>query len=161
MIFFTPWKLLLFVVLVFGTPSFALEATFTPNPDDTTGPLPLSQKQRDQLTKLEAAIMSSPDPQATLTQIAQANKMNAADLAGMLERNRSDLGGPSTSRRISSWPQAVLQILATLTLIIQQMVSKHPKFFGVLASSIVLVLYIVWTAPRYVCATVSTTQCNV
>lgn len=143
-------KMLLFVFLMLGTPSFGLEATFTPNPDDTTGPLPLSQKQRDQLTKLEEAIMSSPDPQATLTQIAQANNMNAADLAGMLERNRSDMGGGGASRRVSSWPQAVMQILATLTLIVKQLASKHPKSFGVIVSSLVLVLYIVWTAPRYV-----------
>ena len=69
--------LLLYLVLSLLTnSSVATEITYTPNEQDGTdnsGPLPLSQAQRDQLTQLEQAIVQSPDPQATLLKVAQSN----------------------------------------------------------------------------------------
>jgi hypothetical protein len=153
--------LFLFLLLLSVTgPSVcvALEATFTPNPDDAAGhgPLPLSQNQRDQLSQLEHAIRSSPDPQATLNQVAQANNIDPSDLMAMLERNRSDMlggGGGGPSRRsavVSSWPQALLHILATLALLIRRMASKHPQAFGASVSALLLMVYVAWSVPRYV-----------
>ena len=121
---------LFFIARALLTPQYAtaLEATFTPNPDNSTGQLPLSQKTRDRLTKLEQAIRSSPDPQATLNEVAEANKMKPADLIGMLERNRNDMAGKiSASKKMSSWPQAVLQILVTIALVIKQLHRSIPR----------------------------------
>ncbi len=83
--------------LVLLSPSFALEATWTPNEADSVdqggdgGPLPVSLAQRKQLLELESAIVQSQDPQATLSHVAQQNGMSPQDLAGMLNRNRKEL----------------------------------------------------------------------
>jgi hypothetical protein len=78
--------------------SFALEATFTPNPNDSienggtgSGPLPASMAQRRQLLQLEAAIVNSEDPSSTLEHVAKQNGMSSQDLMGVLDRNRHDL----------------------------------------------------------------------
>ena len=77
--------------------AYAIEATFTPNPADSIenggdgGPLPVSMAQRKQLLELEAAIVNSQDPQATLQHVAQQNQMSGEELVGMLDRNRKDL----------------------------------------------------------------------
>ena len=42
--------------------------------------------QRKQLLELEAAIVNSQDPTATLSHVAQQNGMSQEELAGMLER---------------------------------------------------------------------------
>ena len=80
-----------------STTASAIEATFTPNPNDEVknggdgGPLPLSFAQRKQLLELEAAIVNSQDPQGTLNHVAQQNGLAPDDLVGMLNRNRKDL----------------------------------------------------------------------
>ena len=48
-------------------------------------------QQRKQLLELEAAIINSQDPGATLNHVAQQNNMSQEELAGMLERNHKDL----------------------------------------------------------------------
>ncbi|EED96209.1 predicted protein [Thalassiosira pseudonana CCMP1335] len=87
--------LLLFIytillLTILSLPTASLEATWTPNPDDS-GPLPLSLAQRQQLLELEVAITSSPDPSSTLAHVAQQNGMSQEELVGMLNRNRDDL----------------------------------------------------------------------
>ena len=52
-----------------------MEATWTPNEEDG-GPLPLSKKQRMELAQLDQAISNSPDPEATLRQVASSNGMD-------------------------------------------------------------------------------------
>ncbi|EJK77539.1 hypothetical protein THAOC_00625 [Thalassiosira oceanica] len=80
-----------------STTASAIEATFTPNPNDEVknggdgGPLPVSFAQRKQLLELEAAIVNSQDPQGTLNHVAQQNGLAPDDLVGMLNRNRKDL----------------------------------------------------------------------
>jgi hypothetical protein len=95
-----PLHLLLVIVLIFLLPStsLALEATFTPNPNDLienggtgSGPLPASMAQRRQLLELEAAIINSEDPSSTLEHVAKQNGMSSQDLMGVLDRNRHDL----------------------------------------------------------------------
>ena len=90
----------LHAILLLGycsTSASALEATFTPNPNDEVknggdgGPLPVSLAQRKQLLELEAAIVNSQDPQGTLNHVAQQNGLAPDDLVGMLNRNRKDL----------------------------------------------------------------------
>ena len=89
--------LLLSLLLVFFcnnciSPIAAIEASFTPNPAYSIenggdgGPLPVSMAQRKQLLELEAAIVNSQDPTATLSHVAQQNGMSQEELAGMLER---------------------------------------------------------------------------
>lgn len=92
-------RTLIWLALLCLCPTFnlALEATWTPNEADSVdqggdgGPLPVSLAQRKQLLELEAAIVQSQDPQATLSHVAQQNGMTPQDLAGMLNRNRKDL----------------------------------------------------------------------
>lgn len=92
-----------------------MEATWTPNESDQTdgGPLPLSTKQRQELSKLEEAIRSSPDPQETLLKVAQANQMDPNDLVNMLNRNRQDLNqqqqGGGGRQQINVW-QSLVQV---------------------------------------------------
>jgi hypothetical protein len=76
----------------------ALEATFTPNPNDSienggtgSGPLPASAAQRKQLLELDVVIANSDDPNSTLEHVAKQNGMTSQDLASVLDRNRSDL----------------------------------------------------------------------
>jgi len=86
------------------SPVCALEATFTPNPDDAPagGPLPQSQKYRDQLTTLYEAITTSPDPNGALQAAAQSNNMAPEELAQILQRHAADMGlatAPVTAAR--------------------------------------------------------------
>ena len=130
----------------------ATEVKYTPNPNDQDGgPLPLSQAQRDQLTQLEQAIIQSPDPQATLQQVAQANNIDPQELVNMLERNRSDMaqsGGGMPARQVHAWPQQVLKVLTAMGVVVSQLAAKNPKAFSVLAVSLLCFFYIGLMAPR-------------
>ena len=125
------------------------QVKWTPNDQDDSGPLPLSMKQRQKLLQLEQAIASSPDPQSTLQQVAQANQMNPQDLVNMLQRNRADLqssaGGPimAGGRR-----NVLVQLLSSITVALMQMARRHPQTFGLCSLSLFLVLYVSWSAPR-------------
>ena len=57
---------------------------WTANEDAESAPLPLSLKQRQQLLQLQEAIRTSPDPGATLEQVAQGNGMTPQELVNML-----------------------------------------------------------------------------
>eukprot|EP00566_Odontella_aurita_P001122 CAMPEP_0113577704 /NCGR_PEP_ID=MMETSP0015_2-20120614/29032_1 /TAXON_ID=2838 /ORGANISM="Odontella" /LENGTH=94 /DNA_ID=CAMNT_0000481345 /DNA_START=221 /DNA_END=501 /DNA_ORIENTATION=+ /assembly_acc=CAM_ASM_000160 len=87
--------LLFAVLLLLGVlGASAIEAKWTPAEGEGEGgggPLPLSQNQRNQLTQLDQAIAQSPDPQATLVQVAEQNGMKPEELADLLMRNRQDM----------------------------------------------------------------------
>lgn len=131
----------------------AMEAKWTPNEQDADGggPLPLSQAQRDQLTQLEQAIMSSQDPQSTLMQVAEANNMDPQELVNMLERNRRDMGGGATSQRrtVKAWPQTIMKGLSSLALVLSQTAHRNPRAFALASLSIILMLHVLINAPRY------------
>lgn len=88
---------ILLLLLILSNSSSALEATFTPNPQDSLenggngGPLPASMQQRRQLLELEVTILNSQDPLSTLDHVAQNNGLSREELTGMLDRNRRDL----------------------------------------------------------------------
>ncbi len=85
------------LLLLLPNTSSALEANFTPNPQDSIdnggngGPLPASTQQRRQLLELEVTILNSQDPLATLDHVAKTNGLSREELTGMLDRNRRDL----------------------------------------------------------------------
>lgn len=84
----------LLMLLLLAAPTFAIEATFTPNPADEksgAGPLPQSLEQRKQLLELSVAIAQTPDPSSTLAHVAQQNGISAEELGNMLDRNTRDL----------------------------------------------------------------------
>jgi hypothetical protein len=125
-----------------------MEVKWTPNPDDD-GPLPLSQAQRDQLLQLEQAIVSSPDPQATLKQVAESNGMDPQDLVDMLQRNRHDMGGAGApSRVVKAWPQAVMKVVSSLGLLLSQTARMNPRVFTLAASLLLLLTHVLIAAPR-------------
>jgi hypothetical protein len=145
---------LLSLLASFGTAE--TEVNFTPNvqdqQNDGSGPLPMSQAQRDQLTELEQAIMQSPDPQSTLMQVAQNNQMDPQELVNMLERNRADRqqagGGGGGSRQVKAWPQQVMKIMTAMGVVLSQAAAKNPRAFSVLALSLLCLFYIGIMAPR-------------
>jgi len=131
-----------------------VEWTGNPQDQEGAGPLPQSQAQREQLLQLEQAIMSSPDPSATLQQVAQANNMAPQDLVNMLERNRRDLemagGGAAGGGRMAmgGWPKTVARLMWSIGGLLQVTASQHPKSFGFTVTILMLILYTSITAPR-------------
>eukprot|EP00584_Thalassiosira_punctigera_P000553 CAMPEP_0172526972 /NCGR_PEP_ID=MMETSP1067-20121228/1791_1 /TAXON_ID=265564 ORGANISM="Thalassiosira punctigera, Strain Tpunct2005C2" /NCGR_SAMPLE_ID=MMETSP1067 /ASSEMBLY_ACC=CAM_ASM_000444 /LENGTH=548 /DNA_ID=CAMNT_0013310621 /DNA_START=35 /DNA_END=1677 /DNA_ORIENTATION=- len=162
--------------LVLPTAS-AIEATFTPNPQDSVenggdgGPLPVSMQQRRQLLELDAAIANSQDPSATINHVAQQNGMSPAELAGMLERNRRDLqesgqlegmvgqvnaamqaqggGGGMASASI---PRRILSSVASILVALMKtasvQVSRNPRQSTIIAMLLVCSLLAIHNAPR-------------
>jgi hypothetical protein len=132
-----------------------MEAQWTPNPNDADdgGPLPLSTQQRQELLRLEDAIRSSPDPQGTLVQVAQANEMEPQELANLLNRNRQDMtaagggaGAPTGGSNSSS--RNVWQTLLSLGVFFGQWAKAHPRLAATLAITLLLTSYTSWTVPR-------------
>jgi hypothetical protein len=124
----------------------ATEVKWTPNPEDEGGgPLPLSMKQREQLLQLEQAILSSPDPDATLQQVAASNDMSAADLAQLLQRNSADLkqtGGSSMRRPSMSITAVLWNTFMFLSANLVQFTLQHPRFVTLLGLSVLSMWYI-------------------
>jgi hypothetical protein len=121
------------------------QVKWTANPndvaDDGSGPLPLSSQQRQQLTELERVIRQSPDPQATLRQVAASNDMDPQDLANILQRNRSDLtggGGGGRGGPLSARNNPVTQLLGAVTVLLQ----RHPRLSTGIISIVLIVLYL-------------------
>eukprot|EP00545_Synedropsis_sp_CCMP1620_P014852 CAMPEP_0119017330 /NCGR_PEP_ID=MMETSP1176-20130426/16214_1 /TAXON_ID=265551 /ORGANISM="Synedropsis recta cf, Strain CCMP1620" /LENGTH=128 /DNA_ID=CAMNT_0006971021 /DNA_START=27 /DNA_END=413 /DNA_ORIENTATION=- len=81
------------VVMVLMTLCSAdMKAKWTPaNEEGGAGPLPQSMKKRQQLLRLEQVIADSPDPAATLEQVAASMGMKPRELRNMLERNAADM----------------------------------------------------------------------
>ena len=125
-----------------------MEATWTPNESDANdgGPLPLSTNQRQELLRLEDAIRSSPDPQATLLKVAEANQMDPNDLVNLLNRNRQDMsqgGGGNAPRRSNVW-----QSLVQVGIMGGQWMIKHPKVATGVGVTLLAGLYTSYTIPR-------------
>ena len=140
--------LLCLFLSLFAKISCTTEVKYTPNEQDS-GPLPLSQAQRDQLTQLEQAIGKSSDPQATLMKVAEANNMDPQDLVNMLERNRSDrVQAGGGARQMQAWPQQLVKVLTAIGVVISQLAAKNPKAFSFLAVSLLCFIYIGLNAPR-------------
>jgi hypothetical protein len=131
----------------------AIDVKWTPNPNDNdnagAGPLPLSSKQRQQLLQLEQTIMNSPDPQATLEQIASTNSMSSTELYNMLQRNHNDMEqsgdmkAGSPQRRSSTMITAVIwNAITTIVGIIWQIIHRNPKLTTTLGILVASTLYI-------------------
>jgi hypothetical protein len=94
-------------------------------------------------------LFNTPDPQATLVKVAEANNMDPQDLVNMLERNRSDrLQAGGGGRQIHAWPQQVVKVLSAIAVVISQAAAKNPKAFSILAVSLLCFIYIGVNAPR-------------
>lgn len=167
------------LVLLCPAFNFALEATWTPNEADSVdqggdgGPLPVSLAQRKQLLELEAAIVQSQDPQATLSHVAQQNGMTPQDLAGMLNRNRKDLEesgqlqqmqtevdaaimqgqGAGGGRPMSATlPRRILGLVVSILVGMMKtaavQISSKPKQSTILASVLFATFLVSYNAPR-------------
>jgi hypothetical protein len=119
--------------------------------EGNSGPLPLSMKQRQQLLQLEEVIRQSPNPEATLTQAAEANGMSPQELASMLQRNRSDLeqgvagGGGGRSLSIGG---VLGKLVTTMAALIAKSASQNPRAFALVATTLLLLLLVAVSAPR-------------
>jgi hypothetical protein len=124
-----------------------MEAKWTPNEQEEGGggPLPLSQNQREQLLKLHQTILNSPDPQATLQQVADSNDMNVNDLADLLNRNyaffQNQSGLAGHSRNV--W-KSVSVVLASLF----HSAFRHPRAASILLVTLLAVFHLLWMSPR-------------
>lgn len=136
--------------------SYSLEATFTHAPDQDTGstdgPLPQSQKQREQLLNLYQQIVSSPNPQDVLQKVAESNGMTADQLGEILMRNVRDMemasGGKGGVRNIDSIPVRIIRLLSTLFLVVFRSALAHPHSAFVSMIAITSILYVTISAPR-------------
>jgi hypothetical protein len=142
---------ILIILCVRSCVSTEIKYTSSSDAEDSKGPLPLSKSQRDQLTRLEQAIVQSPDPEATLKQVAQSNNMDPQDLINLLERNRSDMTSASASssnRSIQGWPQQISKLSASAGIVLSQLATRNPKLFTIIALSLIYILYIGINVPR-------------
>lgn len=138
----------------------ATEVKWTGNEADAaegnSGPLPLSQQQRQQLLQLEDVINNSPDPEGTLKQAAEANQMSPQDLLSMLQRNRSDLeqglaadpGGGGGGGMSSTVGGNLRKLLAALVAVMTKSASQNPKVFSLIATTLMLLVFLAISAPR-------------
>lgn len=149
--------LCLILCLVTSKSAAETEVQWTANEADTaegnSGPLPLSMQQRQQLLQLEDVIRKSPNPEATLQQAADANGMSPQDLASMLQRNRSDLeqgavAEPSRGGGGMSIGGIFGKLITTLLAVITKSASHNPRAFAVVATTLLLLLFLAASAPR-------------
>lgn len=125
----------------------ALEAKWFPNETDDSGPLPLSSRQRRQLSELDDTIRQSPYPDKTLRQIAEANGMSNEQLSILLQRNRHDL---EASRGVRVPPLQHTNMLIELCVSIvglgKRTYQKHPLLF--LLTAVITLIYRLWLLPE-------------
>jgi hypothetical protein len=150
------WIHLLFIGLCLIAATTSTEVKWTANEADSeegnSGPLPLSSKQRQQLLKLDEVIRTSPNPEATLKQAADANGMSPQDLASMLQRNRSDLeqgvasaGGSGISSTLGG---NLKRLITAVVALIVRSASHNPKAFALVTTTLLLLLFLAIAAPR-------------
>jgi hypothetical protein len=110
--------LLVVLLLVHSNPCrAALKAKWTPNDDSEENPsLPLSMKQRKQLLQLQQVIDTSPNPKATLAQVAKSNNMSPNALTNMLEKNARDLQQGGT-HDLQKNPRSIRKVLASMRVV--------------------------------------------
>ena len=120
------------------------EVKWTPN-EESDAPLPLSSKHRQQLLQLEQAISSSPDPQATLYKVAEANQMEPQELVNLLNKNRQELemaqGGGGKGFGVKNPLSIVSGYLV-------QVASRNPKAFALGLLMLLIVCYLSIEIPR-------------
>jgi len=133
----------------------AIEATWTPVEEDGNGgPLPLSQNHRNQLTQLDQAISSSPNPTQTLKQVAEANQMDPKELYDLLMRNRRDMqsADQQSSRgagiAMNTFPLRIMKLLQSFFLVLFGYARRDPKRFGTILSILFASWYFYYTVPR-------------
>lgn len=130
--------------------SYGMEATWTPNEEDG-GPLPLSKKQRMELAQLDQAISNSPDPEATLRQVASSNGMDPQELGQMLMRNRQDLGMGAAAGGAGGNGNRVgfiIKVLGALCAKGATSCRKNPRAFAIMFMVSFVTLYAIYSAPR-------------
>ena len=121
---------------------------WTANEDAESAPLPLSLKQRQQLLQLQEAIRTSPDPGATLEQVAQGNGMTPQELVNMLEKNARDLQQNPSLAEPRTIPKVAMKFVASVGVIISQAAKKHPQSFTIATATLLFLLYATITIPR-------------
>lgn len=124
------------------------QITWTPNEDAENESLPLSMNQRQQLLKLNEAIRTSPDPDGTLQQVAEANEMSPQELVNMLDKNERDLAQNPSLARPTTIPSTIMKVLASLGVLISQSARKHPQSFTITCLTLLFLLYATITIPR-------------
>jgi len=127
-----------------------MEASWTPaaSSQEEDGPLPLSNRQHQQLLQLDRHISSSSNPDETLKQIAASSNMSELELKKLLERNRAlaSLTG-TTTRRLH--PVSVLsQVLSSLVVFILHFAKIYPKRFSMCIFVLVSIFYVTYNIPR-------------
>ncbi|CAB9522391.1 expressed unknown protein [Seminavis robusta] len=145
-------------VLLLASVVSGTEVKWTANEADNeeeggSGPLPLSSKQRQQLLQLEEVIRTSPNPEATLKQAADANGMSPQDLMAMLQRNRSDLeqgGGVNTATATSAATIGgfLKKVLTALFAVIAKSATQNPRAFALITTTLLLMTMLAISAPR-------------
>eukprot|EP00979_Chaetoceros_neogracilis_P008439 scaffold1876_cov209-Chaetoceros_neogracile.AAC.1 len=137
----------------------ALEATFTAAPDkdtgSTDGPLPQSQKHRNQLMELDQQIAQSPNPTETLQQVADANGIDPTELGDMLMRNRRDMqmaeggaGGAGGMGMVNSLPRKMIRLFTGLCIMAMKSSTAHPRSATLMSLAFLSVAYVIYSAPR-------------
>ena len=166
---------LLSIIILVIPYSFALEATFTPNPADSpenggSGPLPQSMEQRKQLLELSVAIAQTPDPASTLSHVAQQNGITADELGAMLDRNTKDLqesgqleemlqgvqanlAAQSAGRGASgTLPRRAIGLFSSVIMGITKgaasQIAKHPKHSSIFATAVILSALMMHNIPK-------------
>jgi hypothetical protein len=104
--------------------------------------------QRQQLLQLQDTIGSSPNPNDTLVQVAEANGMSPQDLVNMMDKNYRDLQQDPSLAQPSTIPKTIMKLTTSLGVIISQAAKKSPQTFTVLATTLLIVLYTLVALPR-------------
>lgn len=127
--------------------ALGLDASWTPSEEE--GPLPLSEKQHQQLLLLDEHISSSSNPEETLRQIAASSNMPEVELQKLLERNRALADQMSSSLRRRRHPSSVVsQLLSSIFLFLFQFAKLYPKRFSLCIVTVVSIFYVAYSIPR-------------
>lgn len=128
-----------------------MEANWTPaaSSQEEEGPLPLSNRQHQQLLQLDKHISSSPNPDQTLKQIAASNNMSEVELQKLLERNRALAARTQSSSLRRLHPISVLShVLSSLVVFLLQFAKLYPKRFSMCLLALASILYVTYNIPR-------------
>lgn len=138
--------LILLLLLIYVTSEEQIKSTANEDAENTA--LPLSTKQRRQLLQLQETIQTSPNPNETLQQAAEANNMQPQELVNMIEKNNRDLELNPSLVETTSIPKIVMKVLASLSVLVSQCAKAHPKMFGFTTVTLLLLLYAAIIVPR-------------
>jgi len=113
---------------------------------DSDAPLPYSQNYRDQIAQLEKAIMSSPDPRATLENVAKSNNMSPEELVNLIKENRA------SSQMVTNRSSLIMKnlygaVVTVVSYLYHQALSK-PRRFSLVFGLVWVLIHCVINAPR-------------